>query len=432
MKQQLLYQAVSRHNILPLVSSCRVGCVFCSNRYNPPGTRAFSFDPLSGDQVALLLDMLDGSRPIVIGESASLLCEGEPLLHPGLTEILHTIRHRFPSTLVKLTTSGIGLTDNHLDAFSRLAPLEVMVSLNSASSAGRQKLMADHDIPATLAQIGQLAQRGIPWQASAVLMPHLTGWHDVERTISFVQANGAFAMRLLLPGFSRLAPQRLLPPGDLPAQARQRLASWRRQFALPLTLEPSLCRDLTAEVAGVLRNSPAQGLLMPGDILQDIQGQASWSRVAAFDRLKKLASPRIRLLRAQEEMELVLPKKAGTAPGVVMDYDLAPADYRRALAMAKGAGTVLMLTSLWAAPLWRLVAPAGWQVEEVPSHYFGGTIAAAGLLTVADYRRVLESCTARPEKVLLPPLSFDHQGLDLTGQHPGQLEEVINAEIVWE
>lgn len=430
--QQLLYFSVSRHNILPLTSRCGVNCLFCSHRYNPPGVRAVFFGELGLEAVKDLLDLLNPSEKIVIGESATRLCEGEPLSHPRAAEILTLVRRRFPRTPVQITTNGTGLTREMVEVLTQVRPLELVVSLNSANPEVRRSLMGPHPAEATLANIAALAQRGIPWHASLVLLPHITGWADVDQAIAFAQAHGAKSLRLLLPGFSHLADVDWAALALIPAQARARLSKWRSDFpSLPITLEPALHQDLRATVAGVMADSPAAGLVRSGDEILTISGTKPFSRVDAFYTLFRLANPDLVLNRQGREVSLALTKPARSSSGVVMDWDLDPQDVARAREMAAGASKVLLLTSLWAQPLWEVAVPE-WQVLGVKSAFFAGNIAAAGLLTVADYRLALADIDlGKYEKVLLPPVAFDKEGLDLQGEDCRSLARQLPVPLVW-
>ena len=53
----------------------------------------------------------------------------------------------------------------------------------------------------------------------------------------------------------------------------------------------------------------------------------------------------------------------------------------------------------------------------VPSHYFGGSINCAGLLTAGDFQRVIDQALEqfRPAWLLLPSVAFDAAGLDMQG-----------------
>ena len=94
----LLYKTVQDNNILPITTICNVRCAFCSHQQNPPEVQAIAIPHLSFDLIIDLLDYLDGGRKIIIGESTSLIMEGEPFTHPQFFETLEAIRHKFPQT----------------------------------------------------------------------------------------------------------------------------------------------------------------------------------------------------------------------------------------------------------------------------------------------------------------------------------------------
>jgi MoaA/NifB/PqqE/SkfB family radical SAM enzyme len=94
--QRLLVEAVREHNVLPLTGRCNLSCLFCSHRFNPPGTEAFSFGPLAIELLGELAAYLDPQQKIIIGESATRLREGEPLTHLRFMDLLKELRTRYP------------------------------------------------------------------------------------------------------------------------------------------------------------------------------------------------------------------------------------------------------------------------------------------------------------------------------------------------
>lgn len=426
----LIYQAASRFNILPLTSRCGVACVFCSHRYNPPGVRAVFFGELAREEVLELFDLLDSRRKIVIGESATRLCEGEPLSHPDFAFILQALRRKFPRTPIQLTSNGNHLTHELVKLLADSNPLELVISLNSAEPLKRCQLMGPHRAEETLAQLASLSPAGVPWHASLVLMPQVTGWEDVEHTIQWADDHGAKSIRLLLPGFARLAPVDWEALAAVPGEARLRLAGWRSRFKAAITLEAPGVTDLNPEVAGTIPGLPAAGLILPGDVVIAVNGQPPFSRAEAFRNIFEAGNPRLTLNRSGKTLEVSLTKAKKAPSGLVMDYDLSLAEVEAAHRMAGGAHKVLLLTSNPARPLWQLAAPAHWQVVAVESGFFGGTIQAAGLLTVADYRAALTKLPQNFERVLLPPISFDAQGEDLVGEKASSLEAL--APVRWD
>jgi pyruvate-formate lyase-activating enzyme len=431
--KQLLYFSVSRNNILPLTSHCGLSCLFCSHRYNPPGVRAVFLGELGLEVVEELLDMLDLNRKIIIGESATRLCEGEPFSHPRFSEIIKMVRRRFASTSIQITTNGTGLTSSLVQKLALAGKVELILSLNSADPQVRQRLMGRHDPRQTLEDISCLKAAGIPWHSSLVLLPHITGWEDVDNSLAYAAQNGAKTMRLLLPGFSGLAAVDWAALAAIPAQANGRLAQWRITHPrMPITLEPALPQDLRATVAGVLANSQVDGHIVPGDEIVTINGQPPFSRVDAFYRIYSLSDPKLIIRRKGREISVQLEKTSRSSSGLIMDQDLDPGDLDRAKTMAKGAKRVLLLTSTWAQPLWSKSVPQSWQVVAVENTFFGGNIAAAGLLTLVDYRRVLADLDLREfEAILLPPVSFDDAGLDLRGEKCRDLAREFPIPLVW-
>lgn len=134
--QQLLVEAVLKDNVLPLTGLCYLSCIFCSHRNNPPGTNAFSFAPLPEEIWSDLACYLDPERKIIIGESATRLREGEPFTHPQFQKVIRKLRLLYPKTLIQLTTNGSLFREETAAFLAALKPLELVISLNSASHIG--------------------------------------------------------------------------------------------------------------------------------------------------------------------------------------------------------------------------------------------------------------------------------------------------------
>ena len=44
----------------------------------------------------------------------------------------------------------------------------------------------------------------VPFEGSIVALPFVTGWDDIENTAKFLRDSGAWSIRILAPGFSRI------------------------------------------------------------------------------------------------------------------------------------------------------------------------------------------------------------------------------------
>lgn len=442
----LLLEAVSRDNVLPLTSSCNLSCLFCSHRQNPPGVQTFSFAPLSPEWLKELIPLLDGSRKIIIGESSTRLCEGEPFTHPSILEILNEIRRHFPRTPLQITTNGTFLTAEIVEKLAALnrpgqgAEIELIISLNSASLAQRTRIMGDLHPENVLRGLSLCRENGLSFHGSVVALPHLCGWEDLAETLYCLEEEGAVTTRVFLPGYTSYARPSLRFDPSLWEELDIFLAGIREKIDHPLTLEPPVKKDLLARVEGVVRSSPAREAgLKRGDLIIDVNGKIVVSGVDAFYRIQNAANPLVSVNRPGKNeqfpmhtgnLTIRLSKKAGRSSGLVFNADLAPRlieEVRKAAGKKRGA-EVLLLTSRLAASLWdaarqKCLLPEEIRISPVENRFFGGSICCAGLLTVADLRAHLEGVIsglgnpAEPLHVLVPPAPFDRRGFDLCGEH---------------
>ena len=427
---QVLYHTVQNYNILPLTSRCNVRCVFCSHRQNPPGVRALAIPPLSVELVEDLLDYLDGHRKIVIGESASLIMEGEPFTHPYFWECLRLIRKRFPLTLIQLTTNGSYLDEQAVRKLAVFEPLEINLSLNIAGISERFNLMGDRQAEISCRSPQVLAKYGVKYHGSIVAMPQITGWESLYETIKYLSENNAQTIRVFKPGFTKFASPELQIKEELMVELAEKISAWRKGMC-PISLEPPVLGDLEAWVLGVIKGSPAfQAGIKAGDKILQINGEPPFSRVEAFSLLKKKGEHKVLIEREGERKVFTIEVK-GDWSGLVFDYDIALKEVevvkeeirkkhaQRPLILASEFGYRVLETALADSPA---------KILPVKNEFFGGNIQSAGLLVVQDMVKALVSfkkTNPEPDLVLIPAIAFDFQGRDLTGQGSWELEKEV-------
>lgn len=411
--------------ILPLTSCCNVACLFCSHRYNPPGIETRRIPPLELGTIEEVFDQIKWSalNRLVIGESVTTTVEGEPLTHPHFVSVMRSLRTRAAHLFIRVTTNGTLLTETLLRELKSLGLIELTISLNAVSQPARQQLMGKGagDI---LPMLKLLAEARLPWQASMVAMPHVTGLAEVKATLRAALEFEASCVRVFLPGFTRLTPE----SHRLTAQAKDELQEVLQEFAsetgLPVVLEPAVLRNLRAELVGVLPGSAAHMAgLRTGDVIVSVAGEKALSRQDAFELILPESEVELTVDRDGRQFTCLIQKDAGATGGVVMYQDLPGRTIARLRRLAKkerGRGVVI-LTSELAAPLLQACLPldafANIRVEVVKNQVFGGSIACAGLLTVEDFASALGRITdLRQSLVLLPKAPFNEDGYDLVGR----------------
>jgi hypothetical protein len=442
--QRLIELSAREGNILPITSRCDTRCVFCSHRNNPPDIDVISIGVRTLDEIAQTMNCLDPRRPITIGESASSIIEGEPFTHPDFCKILTALRSRFPRTPVEITTNGHHLTSSMVDFLAGLGNVSLQISLNSASAKGRDLLMGDsaEQTERTLAGIGLIAGRGISYAASLVAMPHLTGWDDMLETVRFLAAHQATAIRVCMPGFARKALRPGVPDADtLHAQLREFIQGLPNDLACPVLIEPSYVTNLSAEISGVICDAPAwRAGLRRGHVIRRVNGREPRSRVEAWNMLAPRGPMSIAALKEGREEELFWINPHDGGSGIVMEYDfdMARADRIRQYILQRPGRTLLLASEFGYAVLRAVqellhLSEDCAEVVMVKNLTFGGTIRAAGLLTVDDYEATFKDWQTRgkekPCQILLPDESFNSLGFDLKHRHWSQLEALTQTPV---
>ncbi len=442
---RLVIDSAIHANVLPLTSQCDSRCVFCSHRNNPPDIAVAFIGRRSLAEVTRAMAFLDPAHVITIGESATPIIEGEPLTHPEFEEIIGLVRRAFPDTPVEVTTNGRLLTERRVALLAELGGISLNLSLNSGTSRGRRILMGDSPEQAarTLSGVEMLGRSTVRFSGSLVAMPNLVGWDDLRETVRFLGENGAEAVRVIVPAYAQGADRGRFPDdATIFADVRAFVAGMAAESPCPVLIEPSCVVDLAAVASGVVQGSPAWNAgLRPGDVLVEVGGERPFSRVSAWMLLQACGPARVVVARGDAHIELSWETATQGSAGVTMEYDF---DAERAgnlwRIIAERRGRSLLLTSELAHPVVRAVLAAldvGDERAEavaVKNRTFGGTIRAAGLLTVDDYLEAYERwrrpAGAEVAQMVVPLESFSPAGLDLKRRHFTHLANAAGLPIV--
>lgn len=418
--RSLMIQALQQ-GILPITSQCNVKCLFCSHRFNPPGIKTYSFAHRSTSEIVEDMALVKRLKTITIGESVTTLMEGEPLCHPEFMAILRLVRDHYPNSLIRITTNGVLLTERMLQQFRQLGPMELTLSLNSVTVEGRAHLGLS-EACTLLALLPRLADF-VPWHGSLVAMSHRVGIEDVAQALETLCLAGAYTVRVFVPGFTRLAPAELIPSTEVMMQVKNLVRATQSRFSTPILLEPDYITDLFPMVHGSMNHSSARAAgFIGGEIVQAVNGERPRSRVHAFNLIEAAENPAVQYKKGSREVVVTVAKAKGEKSGLVMQYDMSPLEMDDLLSAVEEAVAlkkkVLVLASVLGQGIVKQVLQGTVaRVEKVESHFFGGNIATAGLLTVEDFAHVLENeHRLDGALVVLPHKAFDMRGRDLTGR----------------
>ncbi|RCX09068.1 4Fe-4S single cluster protein [Anaerobacterium chartisolvens] len=440
-----IINTIFRTNILPVISECNTSCIFCSHKQNPREVEVFRIPKLKLQDFYELADFISPDRKIVIGESATRLIEGEPLLHKEFEGIISMIRNRFSHTPIQITTNGILLDDGIIDSLARLGNIELNISVNSVDAAKRMLifgLKSENNIEQKL----RLLKGRIRFSGSFVVLPEILDENDIENIIASMERNGAETVRAFLPGYTSMTNDSA-NFNDAFTHCAGIIKALEGKYSIPVILEPSLIGDLNCRVEGVINKTPAHYAgIEKNDVILSVNESVIKTRVEGFDKIYRLAKPVLKVAREEGRViEIKLDKPKNSPPGFVVLYDVSAEavkdvntvvrrnNTKRLLEGKEEIKKVLFMTSVLAAGILRdlfkkTVFPFSYEILSVKNNFFGGNIVCAGLLTAQDViltAREYLKANGQPDLIILPPIMFDFTKRDLLGKGIDEIENEL-------
>jgi len=322
-KEEIIFKTVKEDNILPITSICKLNCIFCSHKNNPPEVETYNFGHLEFELIKRMIEFLDPEQPVFIGESASKIIEGEPFVHPDIYKILKYLRQRWPEIEIKITSSGSFIELKRIDLLNKLKPLKLNISLNGPAPEERVFLMNDSKPDNVFKLLPELKRNKINFEASIVSMHHLKGFEYLKRSFDFLEKYPPHSVRVFLAGFSNYANQDLTIDSSEYYRLNNFINKQRTNYSYPIIIEPQLILSLSADVNNVIANSPAADSdLKSGDLILTVNEKKVKSRVDAFYKIKSAKNPKVELMRGQKIINTIIKKEKKTSSGLILSYDL--------------------------------------------------------------------------------------------------------------
>ncbi len=437
-EKYLLLKTVQDNNILPLTSVCNMACRFCSHRQNPPEVITYRFGHLDYSLIEELITYLTTGGPVIIGESATKIIEGEPFLHPDFKQIITLLRKSWPGKEIRITTNGSFLSREMVRFLHNdIGKIKLNISLNCASPEERVFLMSDSHPELVFNGLDELRRQQQKFDGSIVAMPHLMGRESLQDTIDLLVERGAETVRVFTPGFTASTSSELKFKPELEGKLGNFVLQMNEKYGIPIILEPPFLKDLNAVVRAIIPDSPAdEAGIKQSDIITAVKGSEVISRVDAFNKLVRASRPLVEIKRSGRIIELLVNKEKGERPGVVLDYDLDPAvlaEFREKLTRNRDKD-IIVITSVLAGKLIRSIVAeftnVNARVIPVESKFFGGSIRSAGLLVNDDIKFAIKQLSEENiDLIILPGIIYDIFGKDLTGKSYSEIASCFNADL---
>lgn len=404
-KIKLLLTKSVQNNILPLTSRCNATCIFCSHRSNPDDLNIYYPGDIPINELIPLIDFLDKDKPIIIGESATRLSEGEPFLYRDFNKIISLLRKKYNNTDIIITTNGMLLDEQTIDFLGYIGNIHLRISLNSLNHH-KEIVGADFNIH-FLKIIKRLSEKNIP--ATISLMYIKDYQNDLISEINMLINENINEIRILKPGYSQYLGRTFEWPDEY---FYKKIESFRKKALI--FIEPPELSSLNSKIIGIIKGSPAdRALLKTGDIIISIDGYSPISRVDCFNRLLKINShSELIIIRENTKFKIDFRKALYQRPGIAFDYDISKNDYSKIISILENGD--LVATGKLAGDFFKKIFPEySKSIISCENRTFGGNIEAAGLLILKD----IQAQIPKGNSCFISDIMLDDNGYDLAGEN---------------
>ncbi len=441
-REYYLYKSVQEDNILPLTSKCNLSCIFCSHKQNPPEVEIIRMGDLGFNKAVELIDFLNPDKPIVIGESATKIIEGEPLLHPNKIKILKAIRKKYENTEIKITTNGLLIDQKFINFIKNNKKITLNISVNYIEDSLRKEVMGKQVGPPILDIINKIRQNGFDYHFSTVALPHLFGYEKIKKELIKMAEYDPLTIRVFMPGFTKYTSEKLKFNHR---KVYDKLAAIIHKLNLlnevPIIIEPPRLQNLNKIIIGVIKKSPADkaGLKYLDEIIE-VNNRVTISRVETFNLIKSLKNPLLKLKRGHSEIKKVLNKGVGKSSGIIMNFDLPLEkinELDRLLSVNQDKRILILSSELGYQFMKYLVrkyldyqSKEKIKIKGVKNSLMKGSIISAGLITNCDVEQFLKNnIDTSFDLLILPAIMYDIFNNDLCGESYKNLKEKFNIQV---
>jgi len=436
-----IYKSVQEDNILPLTSKCNLSCIFCSHKQNPSDIEIISIGNLKKDKVFKLIDFLDPNRAIIIGESATKIIEGEPLLYPYFKEIIKFIRDKYHDTEIKITTNANLLDKEMLNFFDKIRNISLNISVNYLNSNLRKKVMGNNCNPNILTTLELINNYNLEYNFSMVALPHIVGYETIQKEIIKMMDYNPQTIRVFMPGFTKNTIDNLkFDYKEIYNKLYKLIKQININFDIPVIIEPPRLKNFDKDIIGVIKNSPADSANIKYlDKIMKVNKKKVVTRVDAFNKINKLKNPILKIKRKDRIITKKIKKEKGQNSGIILDYDLSLDelfDIKRVIENNNDK-SILFLTSMLGYELidytinsYLNLNNSNVRVNKVKNNYLKGSILSAGLLTNYDIINFFNRFSKTSiDLIVLPKIMYDVFNNDLCGNSYKNLEKKLGLEV---
>lgn len=214
--QELFPPRINDFYKIPLSSVCNAKCKFCFERNNPFEVKKVGFRPTK--EIFEHIDSIENINQFILlggtvsgrggklfgGRTEQIISWGEQLIHPDIFSIIEYIRKRFNNP-ISVYTNGTTLTREFIEKLSKFKPFNIGLSFSTIDRETWKYTngLDDKHFDIVINSLKYLREYGINIMPSMVMMPQLSGFDSIERTIEFFKNYDVDTITVFAPCYTR-------------------------------------------------------------------------------------------------------------------------------------------------------------------------------------------------------------------------------------
>lgn len=445
--------------LTPWTFGCNASCLFCYTDWElgtvmyPPGWNR------PWKEIEFIAENYNPNTRLGPPQSIFPMADWEPMKHPQFLNIIQLMAKKAPNEAIFIVTNGEFMTEELAMELSKIPQIHLQISLNSADSCIRQRVMRSYRAEAGINSLMLCKKYQIPFDISIVATPQWTGWKDIYKTIKYVDDIGLCSyIRLALPTATKNHHPDLMLPDEELIEIKKFVEKTKKVTKVPIIITVALIGEnsLKAKIEGIIKDSVAHNSgLKTGDIIRKIGSKVIRSRTEANDELEKINKLDKKIFNIavdRENKKLVIKIKTTKGKngikgrgskelglfGILLPDDVDYTIFEKMKAVIKQSNfkKPIMLSSKIMEPFFvkslkylkNKEKINSLKIVPVENKYFGGNVNIAGLQVVDDQisalnNIILKNKNYKPDVAFVSAAAFSRAGDDLKGDSFKKLEK---------
>ena len=442
-----------------LAATCNANCKFCYLQANPVNIRIGKKEKnadCSWNELQTRINYFGDETNLFTPNYEIKEFFNSPYFEKTLIELRKKSNDDF-----MFVTNGSLLTAEKIKFLSTILPVTVIISVVVISGEKRSEILFNESVNDESDKFNHVMMKSFPLlnKYKVPFIGSITAWPSIKyddfiETIHYIEKFNPVAIRINMLGYCERNMPNISKETDVP------LIPIPSQYYINEFQE----NVLDVQVMGVIRNSPAYGLVFRGDVIKKINNIVVTSRDQLLDALSKLSGEKtLSIVRDNKELEVTIGIEdkekypyAGTyygkyrfPYGMVIPESIQLKQVKEVLNIMdnkRKKNAILIVGPLVKKSVLKYFSMLGGQIDKTQTeihfedkvitiacsynYFLGGNIQIMDMCVITDFMKVVEdNKNSKTDIVIMPDSMFNVWGNDLLGVNKDSFEHCIGITV---